>query len=119
MSDKWVALNTFWNSFEIPAYDEHTVPDGSQLPYITYEAATADLDEKIPLTASIWYKSNSWAEISRKAEEISYYIGGGAGVLYDGGRMWVTKERPFAQRMEEPDDRLIRRIIINIAVEFQ
>ena len=119
MADKWTALNKFWNRFEIPAYDEHTVPEGAQTPYITYEAATADLDEKVPLTASIWYKSNSWAEISRKATEISDYIGGGAGEMYEGGRMWVTKETPFAQRMEEPDDRLIRRIVISIAVEFQ
>lgn len=119
MADKWTALNSFWNGFGLRAYDEHTVPDEAQTPYITYEASTADINEKVPLTASLWYKSNSWAEVSRKAEEISDYIGGGAGQRYDNGRLWVTKEAPFAQRMEDPDDLLIRRIILQIAVEYQ
>ena len=118
MSDKWTALNSFWNGFGLPAYDEHTVPDGAVTPYITYEASTADLDEKVALTASIWYKSNSWAEVSQKSEEISQRIGGGIGQPYDNGRLWITKESPFAQRMEEPDDRLIRRIVLQIAAEF-
>ena len=38
--DKSQALNTFWNSFGIPAYDEYTVPDGTSIPYITYDTAT-------------------------------------------------------------------------------
>lgn len=117
--DKWNALHKFWNSFGIPAYDETTVPDGAKTPYITYEAAIADLDERAVLVASIWYTSNSWAEISQKAEEISTRIGGGYGEPFDGGRLWVTKGAPFAQRMEEPSDRLTRRIILNIVAEYQ
>ena len=119
MADKWTALHAFWNRFGLIAYDEHTVPDDAKTPYITYEASTADFNEKVPLTASLWYKSNSWAEVSRKAEEISDYIGGGTGEHYDNGRLWITKDAPFAQRMEEPDDRLIRRIVIQISAEFQ
>ena len=119
MADKWTALHTFFNSFGITAYDENTVPDEAPLPYITYEASTASLDEKVPIAASIWYRSNSWAEISQKAEEISEAIGGGYGVKYDGGRLWVTKATPFAQRMAEPSDYLIRRIVLQIGIEYQ
>ena len=119
MANKWTALNTFWNSFGIPAYDENTVPDGAQLPYITYQANTSGFDEKIGLVASVWYRSNSWAEVSIKAQEIEDYIGGGAGVGYDGGRLWITKELPFAQRMSEPSDDKIRRIVIQVGAEYQ
>ena len=118
MTDKWTAINSFWNSFKLPAYDENTVPTEATPPYITYEASISDIEDKVPLTASIWYKSNSWAEISQKATEISDYIGGGAGQAYDGGRLWVTKMAPFAQRMTEPDDMLVRRIVLQIYAEF-
>ena len=119
MADKWTALHTFFNGFGITAYDENTVPDEAQTPYITYEAATSAFDEKIPLVASLWYRSNSWAEISQKAEEISATIGGGYGVRYDGGRAWFTMATPFAQRMEEPNDASMRRIVLQIGVEYQ
>ena len=52
-------------------------------------------------------------------EEISEAIGGGYGVSYDNGRLWVTKEVPFAQRMDDPSDTLIRRIVLLIGVEYQ
>ena len=35
--DKAQALHSFWSGFGLTAYDENTVPDGAQLPYITYE----------------------------------------------------------------------------------
>lgn len=119
MADKWTALNTFWNSFGLTAYDENTVPEDAELPYITYEASVAQLDEKLLVNASLWYISNSWTEISQKAEEISDLIGGGTGVPYDGGRLWITKEAPFAQRMGEPSNSQIRRIVLQVDAEYQ
>lgn len=117
--DKWQALNTFWNRFDLVAYDENTVPDGAVLPYITYTASVGEIDEPIYLTASIWYRSNSWTEVSQKADEISNYIGGGAGESYDGGRLWITKSVPFAQRMSEASDYQVRRILLQVNAEFQ
>ena len=119
MADKWTALHTFFNGFGITAYDENTVPDEAQTPYITYEAQTASLDEKLMLTASLWYRSTSWSGISQKAESIGDIIGGGYGVPYDGGRLWITKSAPFATRMNEPSDEQIRRIVLQIIAEFQ
>ena len=117
--DKWNALDTFWNSFGIPAYDENTVPDSAVMPYITYESGIGSLGDKLNLNASIWYYSSSWAGASQKANEIENFIGGGSGVMYDGGRMWVTKGFTFAQRMNEPGSDLTRRILLQIEVEYQ
>jgi len=119
MADKWTAIQTLWSSFGLTAYDENTVPDNAVLPYITYSASVGDLDEAVYLTASIWYRSNSWTEVSQKAEEISNLIGGGMGVGYDGGRLWVTKATPFAQRLADENDRQIRRIVLQTTGEFQ
>lgn len=120
MISKEQALDTFWNSFNIPAYDENTVPDNIEMPYITYSVGTASLDETLPLYASIWYYSNSWEAISKKAIEIGEYIGrGGTSQLYDNGRIWIKRGIPFAQRMSEPGNDAVRRIYLNIEVEFQ
>ena len=99
MADKWTALHTFFNEFGITAYDENTVPESAEMPYITYEAQTASLGEALLLSASIWYRSNSWADISLK--------------------LWITKSAPFATRMNEPSDEQIRRIVLQITAEFQ
>ena len=118
MSDKWQALNTFWNQFTIPAYDENTVPKDAVFPYITYEASVSGFDNQVALTASIWYRSTSWQGVSQKATEIEGAIGGGASVAYTGGRVWITKENPFAQRMSDPSDDMIRSIVLQVKAEY-
>ena len=117
--DEWGALNSFWNSFEIEAYDENTVPDDVEMPYITYEASIGGFDDSIMLSASLWYRSQSWSGISQKAKEISNSIGGGIGISYNGGRLWIVMQTPFAQRMADPDDSGVRRILLQVNAEFQ
>lgn len=116
--DKAQALHSFWSSFGLTAYDEQTVPDGAGLPYITYHAATDSLDNVIPLTASIWYHGTSWTEVTAKAKEVAKRIGeyGYETAAFDGGYLYITKGSPFAQRVSDAEQ--IRRIYINITVEF-
>lgn len=117
--DKSQALNEFWNSFDIPAYDQYTVPDGTSMPYITYEEAVDAIGMDIPMTASIWYRSSKWSDISQKADEISRKISYGYYIkAIDGGYMVLKRGNVFAQRMNDPDDPDIRRILISILVEF-
>ena len=116
--DKMQALNLFWNSFSLTAYDESTVPDDAALPYITYSAAENDFGYPVSLTASIWYRSKSWSVITAKAEEVSERIGrGGILVGYEDGAIWIKKGMPFSQRVRDEDDS-IRRIFMNIEAEF-
>ena len=68
------ALNNFWNRFNIPAYDENTVPDDVETPYITYEARFSSIENDVILYGSIWDSTMSWENISLKAEEINQYI---------------------------------------------
>lgn len=114
------ALQYFWSSFGIPAYDELTTPDKATEPYITYEVQEAETFNTVNLTANLWYKSKSWSEITKKSKEIKEYIGlGGVTIQTDnGGVIWIKCSTPFAIRMEEPTDKSIRRIVINIEVEF-
>ena len=72
--DKSQAIDNFWNRFGIPAYDENTVPQDAPLPRITYNVETDSLDNPVGMNASLWYRSRSWKDISKKAEEIGEYI---------------------------------------------
>ena len=115
--DKAQAINAFWNRF-LPAYDERTVPDGISFPYISYEVGTAELDEPILLSANLWYRDSGWKAITDKTKEIARYIKTMTPIKVDNGRVYITKGVPFSQRMDEPDDPTIRRIILNINVEY-
>lgn len=117
--DKAQALQSFWASFDLPAYDSTTVPDNAQMPYITYDVVTDSLGNVVNMSASIWYRTNSWKEVSKKAEEIAEAIVkmSPPSIKLDNGRLYIAKGNPFAQRMVDEDD-TVRRIYLNIQAEF-
>lgn len=116
---KAAAIYQFWNSFSLTAYEENTVPTDADFPYITYQLVTDSFDREIPLTASIWYRSESWTAINAKTEEISQKISrGGKIISCDGGAIWLKRGQPFAQNMGDESDNLIKRKYLNITAEF-
>lgn len=120
--NKAQAIHEFWSSFSLKAIDEMSAYDSAmELPdkYITYEVQTANLGNAVALTASLWYRSTSWEAISKKADEIAAYIGYGGKVMpVEGGYIWVKLGSPFAQRMAVEQDSSMRRITLNITVDF-
>ena len=116
---KAAAIYQFWNSFGLTAYEENSVPDDATFPYITYQLVTDSFDREIPLTVSIWYRSESWTGINAKTEEISQKISrGGKIISCDGGAIWLKRGQPFAQNMRDESDDLIKRKYLNITAEF-
>lgn len=118
MSNKWQTLDDFWNGFGIPAYDENSVPDEAQMPYITYNAVVSNFENPITLLASIWYRETSWKNISNLADRIAQYIGSSyRAIKIDGGYIVLTLGSPFAQRMADEDDS-VRRMYLMVDTEF-
>lgn len=119
--DKWQAQDQFWNSFGIPAYDQTTVSDDAEMPYITYNAVSSSLDAPVQVTASVWYYGKSWAAISKKVDEMAEQISSipEPSIPINGGRLKIRlpKDMAFAQRMGE-EDAFIRRMVINVEMEF-
>lgn len=116
---KAAAIYQFWNSFGLTAYEENSVPDEAAFPYITYQLVADSFDREIPLTASLWYRSESWTTINAKTEEISQKISrGGKIISCDGGAIWLKRGQPFAQSMGDESDNLIKRKYLNITAEF-
>ena len=116
---KAAAIYQFWSSFGLTAYEENTVPTDAAFPYITYQLVTDSFDREIPLTASLWYRSESWTAINAKTDEISQKISrGGKIISCDGGAIWLKRGQPFAQNMGDESDNLIKRKYLNITAEF-
>ena len=117
--NKAQTLQAFWSGFSLPTYDENTVPDDAKMPYITYEVKDDSIGTTCMLSASLWYHSNSWAEITAKEQEIADFITrGGRMIAYDGGAMWIQRDNPWAQRMGDPNDKSIRRMVLSILIEY-
>ena len=118
---KTQALYNFFSGFELPAYEENTVPTGAnapELPYITYATATSGFDSDVQISASLWYKGYSWEGADRKAAEINAALAqGGKMIPYTGGALWIRRGAPFAQHMADDDD-TIRRIYLNLTAEY-
>lgn len=116
------ALHQFWSGFGLKAYDEMTVPTGDDapaLPYITYEVIVDNIGHPVTCTASIWYRSSTWTEITQIKDQIAETIGYGHKMIkIDGGYMYLTRGTPFAQRMADDSDDMIRRIYVQLDCEY-
>lgn len=116
---KAATIYQFWNGFNLPAYEENTVPEEATFPYITYQLVTDSFDNDVQTAVSLWYREESWVAINAKTEEISDFIGlGGKFVKCDGGRIWIKRGTPFAQNMRDESDSLIKRKYLNILIEY-
>lgn len=129
--NKQQAYSAFWSGFGVLAFEENSMPsddvinamieDGlatSKYPYITYQVLTDDLDHPVFPTASIYDRSSSWEKADLLSNRISERIQNTETIKLDNGRMFITKGSPFAQHMREDGDASIRRIILNLGVEF-
>lgn len=117
--NKAQAIHKFWSSFGLEAYDESTVyarDISPRFPYITYNVAIDNIGNNVGLYGSLWYRSTSWSDITAKTEEIERALD--VIIPIDGGYLWIKRGSPFAQRMSDPNDDMVRRMYINITAEF-
>lgn len=119
---KAAALYNFFSGFDIPAYEENSVysmETAPAYPYLTYEVTTDSFEgNDVPLTFSLWYRSTSWVDINAKSDEISAAIGRGALTSCDKGTILIHRGHPFAQRLGDSSDDMVKRISHNITVRF-
>ena len=95
--DKFQAIHGLWASFGLPAYEQTSVPDDAQYPYITYEPSVSDFENVVSLSGKLWYQSTSLAAISQKTEEIARAVSPYKIIPIDGGYVHITQGSPFAQ----------------------
>lgn len=129
--NKQQAYNAFWSDFGVLAFEENSVPDEATIqrmidaglakakyPYITYQVLTDSLDYAVSPTASIWDKNTSWERSDLLSNAIAKKIAGMTPIKLDEGRMFIATGSPYSQHMDEEGDTSIRRIVLNLQVEF-
>ena len=94
---KNAAIQSFFESFGLPAYPATSVPTSGDekpsFPYITYSASTDSDMERTMVSASVWYRSESWTALNAKGT-------------------------PWAQPMGDDSDNMIKRKILNFEFLF-
>lgn len=119
--DKYQALNTFFSSFGLTAYEENSVPTDDplpQFPYLTYESSVSFGDSEIQLTFSIWYRDTTLENISTKTQEIAQEIGYVRILPCDEGAILIRPAESFIQGMNDDADPLIKRKVFTIYAKF-
>lgn len=112
------AIHAFWSNFGLTAYDENSVPDNAQLPYITYSLSVDTFNNTVLNTINIWYRSTSWINVTDKAKEIINTItDGGISISTDKGIIRMNLGNPIYNRMGD-ENKNIKRIRINIETEY-
>ena len=112
------AIQSFWSSFSIPAYDENSVAENATMPYITYSLSVDTFDNTLLNTINLWYRSMSWISVTEKAKEIINTItDGGISIPTDKGIIRMNLGNPIYNRMGD-EDRNIKRIKMNIETEY-
>ena len=117
---KAAALDKFFSSFGLPAYERSRVPADAEYPYLCYDQAFAALEEgEVSLTVDLYFYTDDNKAPNALAELIGSTIGrGGIQLPCDAGSIWLKRGSPFCQPMRDHADDRINRRYINITAEF-
>lgn len=91
------ALYGFWSTFGLPAYPEGNVPSDADLPYITYTLTQPEWQSAAIHQARVWMRSESYAAINAKVDEITARIGSGILLAAEPGYLCIRKGNPLVQ----------------------
>lgn len=120
------AIFDFWNSFNIPAFEENSVPTGEDAPaypYITYQLVIDNFGSQVQTSASVYDRDkdnySALFQVLQKTAEIRKKISrGGIMLAFDSGAVWFKLNTPFSQIMGDSEDNAVRRAYLNMTAEF-
>lgn len=99
------ALYNFFSGFGIPAYNESTVPDDAELPYIVYQLVEPEWDGRTIMYVRVYYKNKtSNFAAMQKADEVAGAVGPGIRLGFDGGYVVLRPETPLIQQLPSEND---------------
>lgn len=117
--NKYQAMQDFYESFGLPAYERTKVPIKDPLPefpYLTYDSNASFGDQEISLSFDIWYRDTSLEAISRKTQEIVQAIGYAKRIWCDEGMILIRFND--VQPMGDDSDPLIERKVFSLNAKF-
>lgn len=120
---KWEAINTFFKGFNLPAYEENSVPTGRDkptYPYIAYEMQQGGYedDSDVFLAFSIIDKADSFKDTYRISNQIAEAIGDSKTYQLDNGYVRIQRATPWAQNQRDANDETVKRLYHIIEVTY-
>lgn len=102
------ALHAFYSGFEIPAFEEYSVPDDQELPYITYTVPQSDVFSGATHQARVWYPTDKGApsnvQVNAKADEVIAAIGRGVRINTENGFIIIYPGNGTLAQNQPSDD---------------
>lgn len=95
------AYNSFWSSI-LPAYVEHTVPEDTPLPYITYNLQYTAFAIEGLHQVRIWTRSKSFKSLSEYCDKVHKLIPESGTTIYlpdNKGCIYLYRGAPFIQNL--------------------
>ena len=111
--NKYQALYEFYNTFGIPAYEENSVPEDAELPYITYPLTEPEWSEQSSFYCQVWYPKKKLADLLAKADEICTAIGTMKEFEQEGGYIVLYPSTPLIQILS---DEMTQSAYINLSI---
>lgn len=111
------ALDNFFNSFGLPAYPQHRVPNDVTFPYLTYEKTLANNGKTTNPRIVLWYRTESEKVINDKADEIQKAIGMCESLRSEDGTIYVYFNDVW-QAIEDQADDVISGMFTNLSIRF-
>ena len=96
-------LNTFYNSFGVAAYNEMSVPDNAEYPYITYSLAESTMGYHARHYFQVWDHSSSNTLIITVADRIMQEIGQGKMFVHDKGSVCIRPDSGIQIMVDDSD----------------
>ena len=89
---------------KVDANDAAAVPDGAELPYITYYLQEPEWDRQCTGFAQVWYRTKSRVTVNEKTDEIVQAIGDrGVNLECRGGYVMLRPESPLIVPVKDGD----------------
>lgn len=117
---KSAALLNFFNGFGLQAYPRNAVPDDVTFPWLTFDNVIGNPgDRPVSSSVNLWYRTTSEKIPNDKAEEIAKILGpGGVTIPYDEGIIWIQRDEPWCQPLNDENDSAIKRRLLNMTFTY-
>lgn len=120
---KLQALNSFLSSFGLDAYEENSIyaaDTALPLPYLTYNVQLDNYRGGArPLVVTAWYRTTTPKPLEDIETAIAQRVGiQGTVIPCEDGYILIKRGTPFAQFLDVPADKFVKRVIINLSVEY-
>lgn len=113
------AFNAFWNQFGVKAYPDTQVPNGAEMPYLTYQVRQGLWNDIRSITVQLRNVTNSEKSMNEVERAIMKKLGIGGYMLHcDGGYVQLYWDGDVRLAEHIDDDNILKTWQMNITAKY-